>query len=746
MTGSLYRKRWQVPPEPPPAWAATIVAALGIPAPLARLLYARGLHTPAAAAAFLDPPPPPDPAGLPGMAAAVLALSAAAARGEGVLVYGDYDCDGVCSTALATTALESLGLRVAVHLPARGEGYGMRPETLPGIAAAAGCHLVLAVDNGSTAHEAIAAAGAAGVAVIVTDHHQLGPDLPAAVAVVNPLRDPAGPFAGLAGVGVAWCLAQALGASLGRSVPEATDLVAIGTIADVVPLRGVNRALVRQGLATMAAAGVRPGVRALLQACRVARGAAPGTRDISHGVAPRLNAPGRLGTPQAAYDLLMARDGAEATAALAVVEECNRRRQELSAALLATAEEAAATLPAESRAVVLADARWHPGLVGPAASKLMERLRVPVLLAGIDERGVCRGSGRGPAGWDLTGALRGCADLLVRFGGHAQAAGFEVEVDRLADLRAALHALAPDGGTAGGLLPWGLDGVLRADAGEWTAEVALALQRMGPFGEGNPEPALLVRGVAVQRVRPLGRESQHARMELRAAAGRREEARGAPVGANPPAEGQREGGAELAGTGAGNPERGGAVGARSDAGVLAPGSSHGEVEAPVAAGVAFGCGPWAEGLAAGGPFDLVVRPEVDRYRGRAQLQLTVLDLAPSSGDWGPFLAGVRQGLPRRHPDRDALAAAFRLLRHLARQGAGVLPPEPTVVRHLAPACLPDEAAARAALLIFREVGLLDAEGQLVTPEDGGKVDLGGSARFRAAQAAWAAVAQLEGGV
>lgn len=672
---SLHRKRWRLPEQTQTESAATIVAALGIPAPVARLLCARGLRTPAEVSAFLEPPPPPDPMGLPGMPEAVRRLVRARERGERVLVYGDYDCDGVCSTALAAGALDALGLRVAVHLPDRADGYGMRAETLPALAAAAGSTLVLAVDNGCTAHEAIAAAAEAGVDVVVADHHQCdAADLPAAVAVVNPVLDPGGPFGAPAGVGVAWYVAQALAAALGQDPPEMTDLVAIGTIADVVPLLGASRWLVRRGLQVMAGPEARPGVRALLSACGVPRGAKPSARDLSHGVAPRLNAPGRIDRPHAAYDLLTARSEPEALAALAAVEDCNRRRQEMSAEVVAAAEQAAAALPSGRRALVLADAAWHPGLVGPAASKLSERFGVPVLLAGIDERGVCRGSGRGPAGWDLTGALRRCADLLVRFGGHAQAAGFETPAERLPALQAALEALAPE--ASGGPEPWDLDGVLAEQ--EWDVGVAEALEALGPFGEGNPEPAFLVRGVRAEGVRVLGREGRHLRLRLRAETG------------------------------------------------------------PPTGGIAFGMGVWAEGFSAGGPLDLVVRPEIDRYRGRDELQLAVLDAAPAAGDWRPFVAAARRDLGRRHPDRDRLAGAFRRLRALARQGE--LPAEPALLRQLDP----DDEAARAALQIFQEVGLLGADGRLSLPPDGGKVDLSRSPRYRAAEAAWQALAELEG--
>lgn len=678
---SLRRRHLHLPPEAPAAALEALRAQLGLPAPCARLLHTRGLRTPEVADAFLHPAEPPDPRGLPGMAEAVARLGRAAAGGEAVLVCGDYDCDGVCAAAAAVTGLRALGLTVRVHLPCRADGYGLRPETLPALAAAAGSRLVLAVDNGTTAGDAVAAAARAGVEVIIADHHQLGGELPAAVAVVNPRRDPQGPFADLAGVGVTWCLLRALAGALARPLPDLLDLVALGTVADVVPLRGINRWLVARGLAAMADRALRPGMRVLLAAAGVAGGAVPSARDLSHGAAPRLNAPGRLASPEPALELLLAPDEPRALAALATVEDSNRRRQQRLEELVAGAEEAAAALPPGSRAVVLADARWHPGLVGPAASRLAERLHVPVLLAGIDDRGVCRGSGRGPAGWDLTAALQGCAELLLRFGGHSQAAGFEVALERLDALRAALAELAPEPEAAPAA--WELDGPLEAAAGDLSLEVAEACARLGPFGMGHPEPAFLL-SAAIEGVRTIGRDGGHLRLQLR------------------PADGP---------------------------------------QAQAVPAVAFGLGPWGDGLATGGPFQLVVRPEVDRYRGREALQVSVLDLAPGRGGWGPFGAAVRSGLRRRHPDRDGLAAAFRRLRAIVRD-SGVLPPEADLLRELARDCLPHPEAARAALVIFREVGLLDGEGRLQDPERGVKVNLGGSARFRAAEAARRAAEEL----
>ena len=677
MTASLRNRRLTLP-EPAPGPAATLAAELGLPPAVARLLVARGLSTPNLAGALLDPPAPADPLALPGARSAVARLAAAGAHGERVLVYGDYDCDGVCAAALAMQGLSALGLRASVWLPARAEGYGMQAATLPGLARAAGASLVLAVDNGITAHAAVAAAAAAGIEVIIADHHPTDGTLPRAAAVVNPVLAPGGPFDGLAGVGVAWALLQALAAELGASAPPAFDLVAIGTIGDVAPLLGCNRWLVRRGLAEMGGAAVRPGVAALLAACGVPPGRAPATRDVSHGIAPRLNAPGRVDRPHAAYELLMAGDAATAGARCAEVEGCNRRRQAMGEALAAQAEAAACAGPPGARALVLADPRWHPGLVGPAASRLHDRFGVPVLLAGVGEDGLCRGSGRGPQGWDLAAALRACAHLLLRCGGHAQAAGFELRADQLEPLRQALQGLAPP--VPEGAAPARhLDGELAP--GELGLPLAEALEGLQPFGPGNPEPAFLMRGAGVREAKALSAQGRHCRLRL------------------------------------GWPETG--------------------VDAPA---IGFGLGLWTEGLAAVGPFDVVVRPEVDRYRGRALLQLVLEDVTPSGGDWGPFLAAARHGLARTHPDRDQLLAAFRRLRQLARGQA--LPADPALLAELAPGCLPAQGAAAAALLIFREVGLLDDERRLHLPAEGRKVDLQDSARYRAAEAARREVERL----
>lgn len=764
-----------------------MVAALNIPVPLAQALYTRGLRTLEEASAFLAPPPPADPFGLPDMPAAVERLARARDRGEAVLVFADYDCDGVCSAALAVDALRALGLEVQLHLPRREEGYGLQAETLPALARARGCGVVLTVDNGATAQEAVAAANRAGIDVVVTDHHRLGPVLPAAIAVVNPRRAPESPWTCLAGVGVVWALAEALATRLGRQAPAALDLVAIGTIADVVPLLGVNRRLVRDGLRAMAGGGVRPGVRALLTGCGLAAGMAPSARDISHGIAPRLNAPGRLEGPQAAYDLLAATGAAEAEAALAVVEASNLRRRALGAEVLRAAERALSALAERPRVVVLADAQWPTGLVGPAAATLSERLGVPVLLAGVDARGVCRGSGRAPAGWDLAGALERCAGLLLRHGGHTEAAGFELRYEHLDAFRSALCAQAcpaegwrPDGGgperadagpatiPAPARAEVVLDGVLVGLGCDLDVGLASALERLGPFGTGNPDPRFLLPAATVAEARRVGGEGRHVRLQLVAGDGHRQA--GARRAGQPAEglEGSAGDGGEPGGLGSEAAHRGEALTPRHPVArnhLDRAGAAGGAVDGAVGGdgrdgdrrghvrgtgrgrvtGIAFGMGTWADGLEKGSPFDLVVQPAVNRYQGRETLQFVVHDLAPAGGDWLPFLAAARAGIARRNPDRDALAAVFRRLAALAG-GHGQLPPDAALVAQLAPACLPDAESAAAAIAILRELGLLTADGRFTPPPSGTRLDLAVSARYRAAEEAKAAMAELAAAV
>lgn len=631
------------------------------------------MRTPEDVATLLGQGDLPAPDGLPDLAPAVARLLLARQRGERVLVAGDYDADGLCATAVAVEALAALGVATAVHLPRRTDGFGLQPQVIVTRLADAAASMVLAVDNGSSAHAAIGALRQAGADVIVADHHQLDAVAPPALALINPLRVPDGPHRPLTGVGVTWYLMQALAAALGQPLPPGEDLVAVGTIADVGPLIGVNRHLVRRGLQLLAERR-RPGLAALQDVLRLAPGQVPAPREISHGLAPRLNAPGRLGDPTPALELLLAPNATRAAAALAQVEEANSRRREAAVAVLTAATAAAASQGAGP--VVLADPDWPAGLVGPAAATLSERLGVPVLLANRDPDGVCRGSGRAPEGWDLGAILQRCAHLLLRGGGHARAAGFELWAHDLERLRAELAAAVPEGA---GPARQALDGVLAPE--DLRLELALASERLGPFGAGFPEPRFLLRGAHLEDARRIGQDGHHLRGRLR-----------------PP-------------------------GARGTC--------------PC---VGFGLGDWLEGLTLGGPWDLIVEPRVQRFRGQESLELVLIDAAPTSGDWGPALAGIRAGLPGQHPDRDGLAEAYRRLVQLARRGP--LPPEAVLLAHLTPACLPGEEAARAALRILRELALFDGS-QIARPEGGTKVDLAASPRFRLAAAAWRALVELE---
>ena len=669
---SLLGKRWHVPEEPPRAWFSERGTEHDLPPSALTLAWARGCRSAADLAVLLEPPPLETP-DLPDLDRAVRRLLLARENGECVLIAGDYDADGICAAALAGEGLGALGLRVAVHLPRRQDGYGLRPGALAALLEEHRASLVLAVDNGSTAYEALELAAARGVDVVVADHHRLQKPLPAVAALVNPWRAPQTPWTELTGTGVTWCLVQALARALGAEAPPSLDLVAIGTVADIAPLAGPNRWLVRGGLDAMARPS-RPGLAALLAQARVSPGQRPTLRDISHGVAPRLNAPGRMGDPRPALDLLRAADAASALGLLAEVEEANRRRQEEAARVVAEAEAAILRSGEVPGVVLLADAGWSPGLVGLAAGALCEKFAVPVLLAGQDGQGRWRGSGRAPQHLDLAAALERCGPL-VSGGGHAQAVGFEVDDAALPQLRAAMEALFPRGGPTAGR--WELDGILTPR--ELDLGLGLALERLGPL---EPPPRFLLRGVRLEDVRTMGTSGQHVRALTRVA--------GAPAGC------------------------------------------------PV---VAFGLGDWAEGLGSGETLDLVVEPEVHRFRNAPTLRLTVRDLAPSGGDWTRFATAARAGVRRRHPDRESLRGVYRRVQQLAR--GGQLPPALALVAHLAPATVPDPSSAEAALTILQELGVLDASGGFQAPPAGTRLELEASPRFRAAEAMRQAVERLE---
>lgn len=504
--------RWR-PPDPV-AVPPELTEALGSPW-LAELLARRGLADPAAALAFLDGPALDlDALELPGAAAAVARLAAAIAAGERICVYGDYDADGVTATALLVTALGRLGASVQWYVPNRlHEGYGMNAASLEALAAA-GVRLVLTCDCGVRNVAEVALASRLGLEVVVTDHHELGPELPAATAVVNPklLADTDHPFYMISGAGVAYLVMRRLAAALGAGeIDDLLDLVAVGAIADVVPLQGANRLLVRRGLAQLWGAP-RPGLAALLAVAGVAL---PGTEeDVAFGLVPCLNSAGRLGDAGLAVRLLLSEDPAAAGALAEQTDALNRQRRVLTDNVLAAALADIGATGGPGPCLVLYRPEWHEGVLGIVAGQLVERYGVPALL--LARRQVQQhvvGSARAPAGFALLPALTACAEHLLRFGGHAAAAGFSLREERVPALRAQMleqARLAPPPPAAGERqadLALPLDAVDRP--------LLDALQRACPFGEGNPAPVLYSAGAHLLSVRPIGAGGKHLRLVVR---------------------------------------------------------------------------------------------------------------------------------------------------------------------------------------------------------------------------------------
>lgn len=493
------RPRWEVSPRPAQDQVRALEAALSLPGPLCTLLAIRGLTEAEEAKAFLRPSldtlhPPELLRDLP---EAVHRLGVAIRNGETVFVHGDYDVDGMTGTALLTRWLRELGGTVVPFIPHRlRDGYDLGPAGLDG-AVQSGASLLVTVDCGILAHEAVAEARRMGMDVVVTDHHTPGDTLPRASAVLNPnRRDCAYPEKGLCGAGVAFKLCQGLARAFHRRDEELhpyLDLVAMATVADLVPLVGENRTIVRFGLRALARTR-NPGLRALVTAAgldqdEVSAGA------VGFVLAPRLNAVGRLGDPAAALRLLLSDDVHEAGILAGEAEALNRERQ---AADRDTLDEALAILarsydPEKDFGVVLAGEGWHPGVVGIVASRIVEAIHRPAVLVAMDgDRG--RGSARSIPGFHLLDAIRTAGDHLERFGGHRQAAGMDLLRAHLPDFSRAFAEEARRVLAGRDLRP-----VLRVDLevslGELDDELHRFLKYMGPHGMGNPRPVFLARGV-----------------------------------------------------------------------------------------------------------------------------------------------------------------------------------------------------------------------------------------------------------
>ena len=487
--------RWQISKVESEA-VATLARELSIPPLVARLLVLRGIKEPAEADRFLHPSLRQlhDPFLMVDMRAAVERLRQAIERQEKILIYGDYDVDGTMAVVVLLTALRSLGATVDAHIPHRlTDGYGMRVPVVER-AHADGFRVVLSVDTGVREHEVLARAHELGLDCIVTDHHLPDSYLPPACAILNPCRDDCVyPEKNLSGVGVAFKLAQAL---LGERLTERHVLsylkvVALGTIADVVPLVGENRVIVHFGLAGMCEPS-QAGLAALLAVSGL-EGRAVAAGDVAFRLAPRLNAAGRMENARDVIDLFTTSDPAQARAIAERLENLNHDRQRVEEEIVSTIEDLLRQQPEKARryTLVFAGEGWHRGVIGIVAQRVVDRYHRPALVIGVEE-GVGVGSGRSIKGFHLLEALDKASDLFERFGGHAQAAGFALPASRITELEArferyARTVLAPDD----------LEPVLRVDAevslGELDSGLYAAVRRLEPYGFGNPTPVFVAR-------------------------------------------------------------------------------------------------------------------------------------------------------------------------------------------------------------------------------------------------------------
>ncbi len=502
----------QGPPQPCleiPAYefaaALALERELGVGHVLAQVLVRRGLSDPVRAREFLDPRERHDPGAFAGLERALELIARHIRTGNRIVVHGDYDVDGVCATAIMVRALRSLGADAGWFLPSRLEdGYGLASATVERLRRA-GASLLVTVDCGITAVDEVAAARSSGLDVLVTDHHAPRADgrLPDC-EIVHPALC-GYPSPDLCGTGVAYKLAQALGA---MSAGDELELVALATVADLVPLQGENRTLVRAGLSALANTG-RPGLRALMAVSR-ADPSALDTQVLGFRLAPRINAAGRLARPDAGLELLLTDDPARAREIAAELDAVNAERRAVEERIIWEAEAQVAEL-GERSAFVLAGEDWHPGVIGIVASRVVERHHRPTIMVALDHE-LGTGSGRSIPGFDLLAALHSASHCMERCGGHRAAAGLTVRRDRVPALRSAIERHAEEVLTPELLAPRE-----RVDAVVSGAELGLALveelDRLEPCGIGNPRPRLLVPGARFADLRPMG-EGRHARFSV----------------------------------------------------------------------------------------------------------------------------------------------------------------------------------------------------------------------------------------
>lgn len=491
----------------------------------ARVLATRGYRDPAAARSFLCPSLDDlhDPALMAGMDAATERLRRAIANRERILIYGDYDVDGTVSVVTLRKAIELAGGSSEFHVPHRlKEGYGMRPEVIEE-AASKGVRLVISVDTGVRANTVVADAREHGIDVIITDHHLPDSELPPATAVLNPNRRDCGyPEKNLCGAGVALKLVQSLLAKLDwpadrrrRVLESFLKMVAIATVADVVPLTGENRVIVKHGLDGLHTVR-NPGLRALLDVAGLVPRRAPSASEVAFRIAPRMNAAGRMASARDVIELFTTNDALRAKEIAERLHELNRQRQETEAEIVREVLEACAREPVTDAqaALVFCAPEWHRGVVGIVASRLVERFCRPAFVLSEDrERGIAEGSGRSIPGFHLLDAIESMADLFTRFGGHRQAAGLGLAVERIDEFRRRLNQYASARLTPADFCS-SIEIDALADLDEIDDESVFEVLSLAPFGVGNPPPVFALSGVH-SILRPTIFKEKHVRAFLR---------------------------------------------------------------------------------------------------------------------------------------------------------------------------------------------------------------------------------------
>lgn len=524
------RKRWRLSPFDA-GRIEQLQQAAGIPSIVAQLLLSRGVYDPAAAKLFLDAKLTGlrDPDLLPGAADAAERIHAAITARRKIVIYGDYDADGMTGSSILLTGFKLLGADCTYYVPNRlEEGYGLNHEALKNLAER-GAQLVVSVDCGIASVDEAETAKSLGIELIITDHHEFADRLPDAAAIVHPrLPGSSYPFGGLCGAGVALKLAWAVcqRASQAKKVTEplrnflltAVGLAAIGTVADMVPLIDENRILVRHGLNSLK---FHPpvGLQALLQVCKLADKPCLSSEDIAFSIAPRLNAAGRFGQAQLAVELLTTDNPARAQQLAEYIHELNNSRDSLERSIqLAAAKQVKEEFdPENDGALILAGKGWHAGVIGLVAGRLAEKHQVPVILIALDAMGIKPGVGsaRSPNGVNLHQALTACSEHLLGHGGHAAAAGLKIEEANIGAFRNAFLDYAAAEAGSGGRQP----NELRIDAEgpfcQLTAEVVRQIESLAPFGMGNPRPVLCATGVTLtEPPKRIGGGERHISLKL----------------------------------------------------------------------------------------------------------------------------------------------------------------------------------------------------------------------------------------